>query len=147
MSALEAEDELGIPFAAGRTLLCWARVSSVRGDPQAAATHSSAARTRFERLGARPFSERAAEVFATNDLGASELSPSMERLVDVLRPSELRVAVTLADGLTTRAAGELLFLSAKTVDKHLQSTYRKLGINNRTQLARRVAAETVFERI
>ena len=39
----------------------------------------------------------------------------------------------------------MLFLSAKTVYKHLQSTYRKLGIDNRSQFACRVEAETASD--
>ena len=142
-SALATEEELAIPFAAARTLLCRAEYLSARGEQDAVAADATAARTRFERLGARAFAERARGLLNVNDANGSASAPAVvpPRLTDVLRPSELRVALALAEGLTTREAGEMLFLSAKTVDKHLQSTYRKLGIDNRAQLARRVGAE------
>ena len=140
-SALATEEELAIPFAAARTLLCRAEYFSARGERDAAAAYATFARTRFERLGARAFAERATGLFAANDANAPVPAVAPPRLTDILRPSELRVALALAEGLTTREAGEMLFLSAKTVDKHLQSAYRKLGIDNRAQLARRVEVE------
>jgi DNA-binding NarL/FixJ family response regulator len=49
------------------------------------------------------------------------------------------VAETVASGLTNRQAAEALFLSAKTVDFHLQTIYRKLAIRSRAELATHVA--------
>ena len=140
-SALAMEDDLGVPFAAARTLLCRAEFLAAHGECEGAAVAATAARTRFERLGARAFADRAGLLVAANQTGGSVATPAPLRLTEVLSPSELRVALALAEGLTARKAGEMLFLSAKTVDKHLQSAYRKLGIDNRSQLARRVEAE------
>lgn len=52
-----------------------------------------------------------------------------------LSPAELRVAKVIAEGLTNRQVAERLFVSAKTVDAHLQSIFRKLALNTRAQLA------------
>ena len=51
-----------------------------------------------------------------------------------LTPSELRVARLAADGATNTSIAQTLFLSRKTVEKHLASAYRKLGIDGRRQL-------------
>jgi DNA-binding CsgD family transcriptional regulator len=56
-----------------------------------------------------------------------------------LTPSERRIAQLAADGHTNREIARLLFLTVKTVEYHLGNTYRKLGINRRTQLARALA--------
>jgi DNA-binding CsgD family transcriptional regulator len=40
-----------------------------------------------------------------------------------------------ADGMTTRAVAQALFVAEKTVETHLGSVYRKLGITARSQLA------------
>ena len=144
-AALEIEDELGVPFAAARTLLCRAEFLSARGERDDAATVATQARTRFERLGARAFADRCGALITANRNDGSVAAAAPLRLTEILSAAELRVALALADGLTARKAGELLFLSAKTVDKHLQSTYRKLGIDNRSQLARRVEAESSAE--
>jgi DNA-binding CsgD family transcriptional regulator len=62
-----------------------------------------------------------------------------DRLAEALSAAELRVAEAVASGLTNRQAAEQLFLSAKTVDFHLQTIYRKLAIRSRAELATRVA--------
>jgi DNA-binding CsgD family transcriptional regulator len=56
------------------------------------------------------------------------------RGVESLTPSELRVARLAADGATNTSIAQTLFLSRKTVEKHLASVYRKLGIERRGQL-------------
>jgi DNA-binding CsgD family transcriptional regulator len=45
----------------------------------------------------------------------------------------------LAEGRTTREAAAQLFLSPKTIEYHLRSAYRKLGICSRDELARALA--------
>ena len=52
-----------------------------------------------------------------------------------LSQAELRVALAVGQGASNREAAGALFISAKTVDYHLQSIYRKLGLRSRTQLA------------
>lgn len=51
-----------------------------------------------------------------------------------LTPSELRVARCAAVGRTNREVAAALFVSPKTVEMHLCSTYRKLGISSRNEL-------------
>nr|WP_107912464.1 helix-turn-helix transcriptional regulator [Streptomyces chartreusis] len=55
-----------------------------------------------------------------------------------LTPSEQRVARLAARGLTNRAIAQQLYITAKTVEIHLGSCYRKLGITRRIQLAGRL---------
>jgi len=52
-----------------------------------------------------------------------------------LTPSERRVAELAAQGPTNREIAQVLFVTPKTVEVHLSSTYRKLGISSRSQLA------------
>ena len=54
---------------------------------------------------------------------------------DRLTPHELQVALLIARGATNREAAAALFLSAKTIEYHLGSIYRKLDVRNRTELA------------
>jgi DNA-binding CsgD family transcriptional regulator len=53
----------------------------------------------------------------------------------VLTDTEQSVATLATDGLTKREIGERLFISRYTVDSHLRSIYRKLGVNSRVALA------------
>ena len=40
----------------------------------------------------------------------------------------------MSEGATNREASAALFLSPKTIEAHLSSIYRKLGIRSRTEL-------------
>jgi DNA-binding CsgD family transcriptional regulator len=55
--------------------------------------------------------------------------------VDSLTPSERRVAELAATGPTNREIAQTLFVTQRTVEVHLTSIYRKLGISSRSQLA------------
>jgi len=51
-----------------------------------------------------------------------------------LTPQELKVAVALAEGATTREVAARLYLSPKTVEYHLRHVYDKLEIRSREEL-------------
>jgi ATP/maltotriose-dependent transcriptional regulator MalT len=74
---------------------------------------------------------------ARTELVASGAKPRRQALSgsDSLTPSERRVAMLAAEGLTNRDIAQRLFVTPKTVEVHLSSAYRKLGIGSRTQLA------------
>jgi DNA-binding CsgD family transcriptional regulator len=55
--------------------------------------------------------------------------------VDALTPSELRVARMAAEGMANRAIAQALFVTVKTIEVHLGSAYRKLGVSSRAALA------------
>jgi DNA-binding CsgD family transcriptional regulator len=52
---------------------------------------------------------------------------------------EREVALLASEGLTSRQIGERLFVSARTVDNHLQRVYLKLGISDRNALHEHLA--------
>ena len=58
---------------------------------------------------------------------------------DELTDAELRVAELAAQGRHNKEIASALFLGVSTVEKHLSSTYRKLGLRSRTELAGRLA--------
>jgi DNA-binding CsgD family transcriptional regulator len=88
----------------------------------------------FERLGARGWADQAeAELAATGETARRRDVSTLDQLT----PQELQIAHLLAEGRTTREAAAAIFLSPKTVEYHLRSVYRKLGINSREELASR----------
>jgi DNA-binding CsgD family transcriptional regulator len=56
-----------------------------------------------------------------------------------LTEREREIAQHVGDGLTDKQIAGRMFLSRHTVNYHLRQIYRKLSINNRASLARRVA--------
>jgi DNA-binding CsgD family transcriptional regulator len=64
-----------------------------------------------------------------------------ERSGAELTATERRVAGLIAAGATNRDAAAALFVSVRTVETHVASIYRKLGVRTRAELARRIAAQ------
>ncbi|MGH2829702.1 MAG: helix-turn-helix transcriptional regulator [Actinomycetota bacterium] len=56
-----------------------------------------------------------------------------------LTDTEQRVAALAGEGLTNAETGARLFISGRTVEKHLSHVYAKLGISSRVELAVHVA--------
>jgi DNA-binding CsgD family transcriptional regulator len=94
-----------------------------------------AAADMFEAMEMDAFLQRArAELQATGG-GASRRAGDV---TGQLTPQEARIARLVADGLTNREIATQLFISANTVEYHLQKVFRKCTVTSRTQLARAV---------
>jgi DNA-binding CsgD family transcriptional regulator len=137
-AALEHHARAAQPFEQARTLLAyglWLHRSRRRVD---ARDRLGGALEVFERLGARPWAALArAELRAA---GASPRAPDSDP--DDLTAQEARIARAVASGATNKEVAAELFLSPKTIEFHLSSIYRKLGIRSRTELAGLVAEGT-----
>lgn len=75
--------------------------------------------------------------------GESAAQPAKRKSAGMtgLTDTEQSVAALATQGLTNREVAERLFMSRYTVDSHLRSIYRKLGVNSRLALTR-VVMET-----
>jgi DNA-binding CsgD family transcriptional regulator len=62
--------------------------------------------------------------------------------IEGLTASERRVAALAAGGRSNREIAQALFITPKTVENHLASVYRKLGVKTRRDLPRELAAES-----
>jgi DNA-binding NarL/FixJ family response regulator len=58
-----------------------------------------------------------------------------------LTATEQRVAGLIASGATNRDAAAELFVSVRTVETHVASIYRKLGVRTRAELAHKLSAQ------
>ncbi|MFN8023728.1 MAG: AAA family ATPase [Acidimicrobiales bacterium] len=89
----------------------------------------------FDAMGAQPFAAKARRE-------RDRISGRSRRDDDptALTASEASVASLAAAGRTTRQIADAMHISVKTVESHLTSVYRKLGVSNRAQLAARHAS-------
>ncbi|MCX5416825.1 LuxR C-terminal-related transcriptional regulator [Streptomyces sp. NBC_00059] len=89
------------------------------------------AATAAERMGAVLLSDRAEQALRASGARRRD-APFTGR--DSLTASERRIAALAAAGRTNAEISELLHLARRTVETHLTSTYRKLGIRRRVDL-------------
>ena len=82
--------------------------------------------------------------WARSELYSAGSRPRREALSgpESLTPSELRVAELAAAGHSNRDIAQTLYVTPKTVEVHLTSIYRKLGISTRTELSASLADDT-----
>ncbi|MFN8216142.1 MAG: LuxR C-terminal-related transcriptional regulator [Solirubrobacterales bacterium] len=131
--ALAAHAEPAMPFEAARTRLALGerlRRARRRAD---ARRPLAEARDAFAAMGARSWAARAAR-----ELDAAGGSPGAAPRPDWsagLTARERDVCELAAAGRTNREIAASLFLSPRTVEHHLRSAYRKLGLRSRTELA------------
>jgi DNA-binding NarL/FixJ family response regulator len=57
-------------------------------------------------------------------------------MLGALSPQEQQVVRVVVDGATNREAATALFLSSKSIERHLTAIYRKLGLRSRSELVR-----------
>ncbi|MFJ9371081.1 AAA family ATPase [Nocardia sp. NPDC101769] len=132
--AVELHSHGGRPFERARTHLVYGEMLRRANRKIDARTHLRSALDTFQRLGARPWADRAlAEIRATGEAGVQ--SPGRSAY-DTLTPKELQVVRLAATGLSNRDIAARLFLSHRTVGYHLYNAFPKLGIANRAELGR-----------
>lgn len=118
---------LGAPYDAARVRVLLGLSCRELGDLEGADLELDAAAAAFRELGAVPDAARA-EV-----LGRGR----PRRASHGLTPRELEVLELVATGRTNHAIGEALFISEKTVARHVSNIFGKIGVSSR-------AAATAF---
>ena len=134
--ALALHEQTPDVFEPARTRLAYGARLRRAGHRLRAREHLRAALGAFDALGAGPWAELARVELAATGETARRRDPST---LDELTPQELKVALLLAAGKTTREAAAALFLSPKTIEYHLRNAYRKLGVRTREELATALA--------
>ena len=119
--------DLDVPYEAARCRVLAARACRALGDEPSAAMELDAARAVFAELGARH------DLRSTEALIASEARGAVAGLT----PREVEVLRLVAAGKTNRLIALDLYLSEKTVARHLSNIFAKLGVSSR-------AAATAF---
>jgi DNA-binding NarL/FixJ family response regulator len=127
-AAFTAWQDAGAPYIAARIRVAIADALQALGDEDGAELERDAARSVFEELGAGPD-------LAKLDARAGDRAVSDARFG--LTARELEVLRLIASGRTNAAIAHELFLSVKTVDRHVSNIFTKLDVPTR-------AAATAF---
>lgn len=153
-SAFVVWQEIGAPYISATIRVRLGQACRALGDEEGARLEFDAARSVFAALGAAPdlaridLLEHARQPVARASAGASsgtgESGPASasEGRVEAGRPHgltirELEVLRLIATGKTNKAIGEDLYLSEKTVDRHVSNIFNNLDVSSR-------AAATAF---
>ena len=119
--AFEAWRRLGAPYEEAKLRVHLARVCVALGDEDAGAIELATARAAFDRLGAVP------DVAAVDALaGRRHVAPHG------LTPREVEVLRLIATGRTNKEIARLLFVSEKTVDRHVSNLFAKVHVSTRS---------------
>jgi DNA-binding CsgD family transcriptional regulator len=116
--AWRAWQELDAPYEAARVRVLMGLACLQRRDPDSADMEFDAARLVFEGLGAVPDVARVQALARAPATG-------------VLTAREAQVLRLVATGMTNRAIAAELFLSEKTVARHVSNIFTKLGVSSR----------------
>lgn len=129
--AIELHDASGMPFERARTLLIQGELLRRERQQAAARTALQEAIDIFDKIGAHPWRLRAqAERAALEGRSGHHELTSQER----------RIAEAAAGGARNREIAAAMFVSEKTVERHLTAIYRLAGIRSRVALAAWLAA-------
>jgi DNA-binding NarL/FixJ family response regulator len=122
-SACSGWTELEAPYDCAKVRVLLARAYRQLGDIESSDRELDAARAAFEELGA--------ELDAREAAGKNQAS-----LPKGLTEREGEVLARVAAGSTNRQIADELFLSQKTVARHVSNIFTKLGVTTRTAAAR-----------
>jgi len=129
------------PFAEARVLLVWGerlRRSRHRADARAILARATEL---FRAVGATVLADRAAtELRAAGGTIGDDVASHR-----LLTPHELQVARLVVGGASNRELAAKLFISPRTVESHLTSIFRKLGVRNRQELAARAIDDPILQ--
>ena len=120
--ACEAWRDLETPYEEAQTRLLMASLCERRGDREGHRLDVDAARRLFQQLNAEPWLARIEQ----------PSRPARHQDAGVLSERELQVLRLVAAGKTNRAIAEELFISEKTVARHVSNIFDKVGVSSRT---------------
>jgi DNA-binding CsgD family transcriptional regulator len=123
--ARDAWQGVGAPYLSARIRLLMARAFQALGDTDGVTLELDAAKRIFDQLGAAP------DVAAVEAMRAPVPADARPRAPGGLSARELEVLLLVASGKTNKAIADALFLSEKTIDRHVSNIFLKLDVSSR----------------
>jgi DNA-binding NarL/FixJ family response regulator len=119
--AWQVWQQVEAPYMAARVRVLMGLACRSLGDAEAAALELGAARAVFKRLGAAP------ELARLDSLD----KPATSTHSHPLTARELQVLRLIVAGKTNKAIAAALFLSERTIDRHVSNIFSKLNVSSR----------------
>jgi DNA-binding CsgD family transcriptional regulator len=131
--AQELWQRAGAPYPSARIRVAMARAFRALGDEDGAALEIAAAKKVFTELGAAP-DLRMLKPMETSAAGTSASANESKHapVAHDLSPRELEVLLLVASGKTNKAIASALFVSEKTVHRHVSNIFTKLSVSSRS---------------
>lgn len=126
-TALKIASDSAAPYEIALVQLERVSLLRKRGLVDDAGAAAADVRQTSERLGTQPLLDRLARLESSAGAAAA-----VDAIPGGLSPRELEVLLLVAQGMSDAEVGEQLFISPRTVGRHLRSVYNKLGVNSRT---------------
>ena len=125
-TALQLAERCQAPYEVALVQLALAELALATRDIPRISDLLARARATLTHLEARPALERAERIQTTlDDLSSTHPAGLTAREVEVL--------CLVANGLSNREIAKRLYLSARTIERHLTNIYRKIGVSNRVE--------------
>lgn len=138
LEAAERYEAMFCPYEAAQAQEEAAATLSAAGDTRAEPT-LRAALDAYQHLGAVWDAARAARIARRNEIPLPAAHRGGRRgYGNRLSPREREIAQLAAEGMTNKEIASAMFLSPKTVDRHVGAALRKLGVHTRRSLAERL---------
>lgn len=118
--------ELGAPYEIAKVRVQIGKIYQGLGDQAGGVMEFEAARSTFERLGAVP---------DVNFVDSLLVKYKSTKNHGGLSRREMEVLAKVASGLTNKAIAEELFISERTVERHVSNIFVKLNVSSRSAIA------------
>ncbi|PWU24774.1 MAG: hypothetical protein C5B48_04650 [Candidatus Rokuibacteriota bacterium] len=145
--AIDCAQRLGAPLIAARSRILLGDALAALGDRAAAIEELRSAHSELVSLGAGRHADQAARSLRKLGRGvARRAPPAANGEVSGLTAREMEVLSLVGEGKTNRQIAAELYLSVRTVDRHVSRIFDKLGVSSRAAAASVLARSQPIER-